>query len=314
MKKYVFGIDIGGTTVKIGFFTSDGVLKDDWEIKTDTTDNGSNILKDIYDSVMAKLEELSIDKDEVEGIGIGLPGPVKKDGTVLRAVNLGWGVFNIEEEFSKLSGLKVKAGNDANVAALGEMYKGGGRGCLDMVMITLGTGIGGGIIIDGKIHPGVNGAAGEIGHIAIEDPEKESKSCGCGKKGCIEQYGSANGIVLTANRFLEEYDKETALKGYDKLNSKIIFDEARNGDQAALEIVEKFYDMIGWQAATIATVVDPERFVVGGGMSKAGQMLIDGIKEHYKKYAFHGTIGAEFSLAELGNKAGMYGAAKLIIG
>lgn len=314
MKKYVFGIDIGGTTVKIGFFTCDGVLKDDWEIKTDTTDNGSNILKDIYDSVMSKLKELSIDKDEVEGIGIGLPGPVKKDGTVLRAVNLGWGVFNIEEEFSKLSGLKVKAGNDANVAALGEMYKGGGRGCLDMVMITLGTGIGGGIIIDGKIHPGVNGAAGEIGHIAIQDPEKETKSCGCGKKGCIEQYGSANGIVLTVNRFLEDYDKETALKGYDKLNSKIIFDEARNGDQAALEIAEKFYDMIGWQAATIATVVDPERFVVGGGMSKAGQMLIDGIKEHYKKYAFHGTIGAEFSLAELGNKAGMYGAAKLIIG
>ena len=193
MKRYAFGVDIGGTTVKMGLFETAGTLLETWEIPTDTSDNGKNILPDIAKAVSAKLEEKKLSPLDIEGIGMGVPGPIGPDGTVLKCVNLGWGVFNVEEELNRLTGFKVKAGNDANVAALGEMWQGGGKGFRDLVMVTLGTGVGGGVIINEKILAGTNGAAGEIGHIPMRDDETEC--CGCGKKGCLEQYASATGIV-----------------------------------------------------------------------------------------------------------------------
>ena len=201
MKKYAYGVDIGGTTVKIGFFETTGKLVDTWEIPTRTENDGELILPDIAESIKENNEKNSITTDDIEGIGMGVPGPVKDDGTVLKCVNLGWGVFNVEKALSVIcGGVKVKAGNDANVAALGEMWQGGGKGYEDVVMITLGTGVGGGIIRGGKIVAGTNGAAGEIGHMPMIDDESEC--CGCGKKGCLEQYASANGLVNVAEKYI----------------------------------------------------------------------------------------------------------------
>ena len=184
MEKLCFGIDIGGTTVKLGLFSIDGTVLDKWEIPTRKEDKGAYILPDVVESLNAKMQEKNINKAQVEGIGIGVPGPVTEDGVVLECVNLGWGIINVEKELEELTGLKVKAGNDATVAALGEMWQGGGKGYNSMILVTLGTGVGGGVIIGGKIITGSKGAAGEIGHILVNYDEPDT--CGCGKHGCLE--------------------------------------------------------------------------------------------------------------------------------
>ena len=259
--KYIFGVDVGGTSIKCGLFTEEGSIAEKWEIPTDTTDRGSHILKDIADSLNDAVMRNSIDRADIEGIGIGVPGPVEPDGTVNKCSNLGWGVFNVENELSSLTGYKVKAGNDANVAALGEMWKGGARGYSNVIMITLGTGVGGGIIVDGKVVAGNNGAAGEIGHITVNPGEKES--CSCGRRGCLEQYASATGIVRYASRYLEANpDAETTLCP-ETLTSKSIFDAAREGDEAAYHIVDETGNVLGSAMATLACVTNPEVFVIG---------------------------------------------------
>ena len=310
MKKYAFGVDIGGTTVKMGLFETTGILLDTWEIPTRTMDGGKNILVDIAEAVGNKLLEKDIKKADVEGIGMGVPGPVGPDGTVLKCVNLGWDVFNVEKKLSQLTGFKVKAGNDANVAALGEMWQGGGKGFKSMVMFTLGTGVGGGIIIDEHILAGVTGAAGEIGHIPMNDEEEEC--CGCGKKGCLEQYASATGIVRMTKKYLKENpDKDTSLK--ENFTAKDIFDAAKEGDEVASLMVDKLGTMLGKACASIACVVNPEAFVIGGGVAKAGQILLDTVEKHYKTYAFHASKETPFKAATLGNNAGIYGGVRLIL-
>lgn len=312
MKKYTFGVDIGGTTVKIGLFKTSGELFDVWEIPTRTIENGIYILSDIAKQIEEKITENGIDKMEIEGIGMGVPGPVDENGQVLGCVNLGWDVFNVDEEMTKLTGLKAKAGNDANIAALGEMWKGGGNGYKNLVMVTLGTGVGGGIILNGKILSGVHGAAGEIGHISMSD--KEEQCCGCGNKGCLEQYASANGIIKITKRYLEEHtEKESSLRNIKSYTSKEIFEEAKKGDEVSLCMVDEVGKLLGKALASIATVIDPEVFVLGGGMSKAGDMLLEAIKKYYIHYAFHATRNVAFKFATLGNHAGIYGAAKLVI-
>ena len=312
MKKYAFGVDIGGTTVKMGLFITTGELLEMWEIPTRTENNGEAILADIADEVKKKMDEKKITADQVEGLGMGVPGPVGPDGTVLKCVNLGWGIFNVEEKMGEMTGLKVKAGNDANVAALGEMWQGGGKGYQDIVMVTLGTGVGGGIIIGGRILAGINGAAGEIGHIPMK--EGETETCGCGKKGCLEQYASASGIARTANRRLaEDVEISTSLRGLGEVTSKDIFDAAKSGDEFALSLVDEVGQLLGKALASIACVVNPEAFVIGGGMSKAGDILIDAIKRYYIAYAFHAERETEFKLAELGNNAGMFGGVKMVL-
>lgn len=308
--KYIFGVDVGGTSIKCGLFTEEGSIAEKWEIPTDTTDRGSHILKDIADSLNDAVMRNSIDRADIEGIGIGVPGPVEPDGTVNKCSNLGWGVFNVENELSSLTGYKVKAGNDANVAALGEMWKGGARGYSNVIMITLGTGVGGGIIVDGKVVAGNNGAAGEIGHITVNPGEKES--CSCGRRGCLEQYASATGIVRYASKYLEANpDTETNLCP-ENLTSKSIFDAAREGDEAAYHIVDETGSVLGSAMATLACVMNPEVFVIGGGVSKAGKILIDSISRGFRKNAFHAVQDTVIVTAELGNDAGIYGGAYLI--
>ncbi|MBD8972672.1 MAG: ROK family glucokinase, partial [Clostridiales bacterium] len=297
--------------VKIGFFETTGKLVDTWEIPTRTENDGELILPDIAESIKENNEKNSITTDDIEGIGMGVPGPVKDDGTVLRCVNLGWGVFNVEEEVEKLLGLPAKVGNDANMASLGEMWQGGGKGFSSIVMVTLGTGVGGGIIINGKMLYGTNGAGGEIGHICVNDDETEV--CGCGKKGCLEQYTSATGITRMAERALNNTDRASKLRNVQYISAKEIFDAAKEGDDLALELVENHGRILGKALASVACVCDPEAFVIGGGVSRAGEILLKTTAKYYQQYVFHACKGTQFVLATLGNDAGIYGSAKAIL-
>ena len=311
MENYVFGIDVGGTTVKCGLFTAEGTVLDKWEIRTNKENGGASILGDIAAAIEAKLQDKKIDKAQVLGVGIGVPGPVKGDGTVLTCVNLGWGKFNVNEEMSKLVGLPVAAGNDANVAALGEMWKGGGQGYRDVVMVTLGTGVGGGIILDGKIWAGSNGAGGELGHMIV-NPE-ETDVCGCGGHGHLEQYASATGIVRMAKKELTANNATTALRKYENLSAKNVFDEAKAGDAVATALVDKLCAILAGALTHVAATVDPQVFVIGGGVSKAGEILTEGLKKHYNQNLLSALYNKEFRLATLGNDAGIYGSAKMIL-
>ena len=311
MKKYAFGVDIGGTTIKMGFFETSGELIEKWEIPTRTEENGVNILPDIAEQIDKKLREKSVEKSDVEGIGVGVPGPVDDDGTVFKCVNLGWGVFNVQIELNRLTELKVKVGNDANVAALGEMWQGGGKGYKNIVMVTLGTGVGGGVIINEKIVSGSDGAGGEIGHINMKENEKET--CGCGNHGCLEQYASATGIVRTTKKYLEEHpDVETKLRE-EEVTAKRIFDCAKDGDAVAEKMVDRTAKILGRGLSQIACVVNPQVFVIGGGVSKAGGMLIEKIQNYYQQYAFHAAKHTYFKVADLGNDAGIYGGVRMIL-
>ena len=311
MKKYGFGVDIGGTTIKMGFFETNGNLVDKWEIKTNTANGGAEILSDIAKSIDNKLAQEAISKDEVQGVGVGVPGPVRSDGVVNRCVNLGWGILSVAEELGALTGLTVKVGNDANVAALGELWQGGAKGCKDAVMVTLGTGVGGGIIIDGKIVAGFHGAGGEIGHITVNPDEIEA--CNCGQYGCLEQYASATGIVRMAKRKLAKTDDETTLRKIEPLTAKDIFDEAKAGDEVAKELVDELGEILGSALSNLACVVNPEAIVIGGGVSKAGTILIDTIQEHFKETSFHALKETRFELATLGNDAGIYGCMAMLL-
>lgn len=311
MKRYAFGVDIGGTTVKIGLFDKDGCVLDKWEIPTRKDNAGASVLPDVADSIKEKMQEKGIENDDVAGVGVGAPGAVDKDGTLVSgAVNIGWGVFNIPKVLSGYLNLPVKAANDANVAAFGEMWQGGGKGYSSLVAVTLGTGVGGGIIIDGKIVIGANGAGGEIGHIHINDDETEV--CGCKKKGCLEQYSSATGIVRLAKKRLEKDDKPSVLRD-GSVSAKSVFDAVKAGDEVAIEVAEEFGDFLGKGLAVVAGSVNPEIFVIGGGVSKAGNVILDYVIPAFRKYVFIACEDTHFALAKLGNDAGIYGAAGLIL-
>ena len=219
-------------------------------------------------------------------------------------------MFNIQEELSALLDMPVRAGNDANVAALGEAWKGGGNGCDNMIMATLGTGVGGGIIIDGRPVCGAHGAGGEIGHLVLNKDETEV--CGCGKRGCVEQYCSATGVVRVAKRYLAAHDEESSLRNVENLTCKDVFDAGKDDDQVALAILDQVYEYLGRFLADICCVADPEIVVLGGGVSRAGQPLLDGARKYFDKYAFHACKETRFALASLGNDAGAYGAFKLV--
>ena len=309
--KYGFGVDLGGTTVKIAYFDETGTMITNWEIPTVTANGGSQILPDIAASIRDFREKNGIDAQALLGIGIGVPGPVDSKGNVNRCVNLGWGTFNISKELSSLTGLPVTAGNDANVAALGEFWKGGGKGCRNMVFVTLGTGVGGGIVIEGKLLHGAHGAGAEIGHMVLN--RNETAVCGCGKRGCVEQYCSATGIVRLAKLALDASQEESALRRANPLTCKDIFDAGKQGDQLALQVLDQYYAYMGEFLANVCCVVNPEVVVIGGGVSKAGNVLLDGLKPYFGKYVFHAASNVQFALASLGNDAGAYGAFKLAL-
>lgn len=307
MNRYYVGADIGGTTVKLGMFSHTGELMEKWEIPTRVEGEGENILPD----VAASIEEKRAEQDgNIMGIGIGVPGPVTDDGIVLKCSNIHWPVLNVRGKLSELTGIaKVKVGNDANVAALGEMWKGGGVGFDSIVMITLGTGVGGGIIVGGKILTGAKGAGGEIGHTKVKWDETET--CGCGGKGCLEQYVSATGIVRMAKTDMRQ---DSVLSGKTaRLTAKDVFDAAKEGDEYALAIVDRFALYLGTALANVAHVIDPEAFVIGGGISGAGDIIIKKVEKYYNDNVLYALKDKEFRLAKLGNDAGIYGAVRMVL-
>ena len=311
MGNYAFGVDIGGTTVKMGLFDREGCVLDKWEIPTVKDNEGASVLPDVAQSILAKMKEKNLELDDLEGIGIGVPGAVDKAGNLVNgAVNIGWKSFNIPKVMNAYINVPVKAANDANSAAFGEMWQGGGKGYTNMVAVTLGTGVGGGIIVNGEIVTGVTGAAGEIGHIHIEDGETDI--CGCGNRGCLEQYASATGVVRLAKRRLAQDDKPSVLRE-GSLTAKTVFDAVKDGDEVAVEIAERFGSYLGKGLAAVANVVNPEVFVIGGGVSKAGEILMDFIEPELQKYVFPASRNVKLALAQLGNDAGIYGAAGLIL-
>lgn len=312
--KYIYGVDLGGTTVKMGLFDGEGKeLLEKWEIPTRKEESGAYILPDIAKAIHDKNEEKKISVEDIVGIGMGVPGPITEDGRVLKCANLGWGIFSVSEELGRMTGVsRICVGNDANVAALGEQWRGGGRGFESIVMVTLGTGVGGGIILHGQILTGSNGAAGEIGHITVNP--KETRVCGCGKKGCLEQYSSATGITRMSKEALENSTVDSELRRYDHpITGLELFKAYKNDDTLAKEIVDTFSDYLGMGLAHVAAVVDPQAFVIGGGVSKNGQIVIDVIREKYEQDVMFALKGKQFRLAELGNDAGMYGACRMVL-
>ena len=311
MKKYCFGIDVGGTTIKCGLFSTDGNLLDKWEITTRTEENGVHILPDIAEAINQKIEDRGLTKNEIEGIGLDIPGPVNEKGVCMLAVNLHWGQVNIVREMEKMTGIRTKALNDANAAALGECWKVGGAGHKNLIMVTLGTGIGGGVVVEGKVIAGAHGSGGEIGHVHVT--EELNEPCNCGNVGCLEQVASATGIVRLAKMQLDQNpDQPSVLRG-KAFTAKDVWDAVKAGDEAADAIAEKFGLYLGRALAAFACVTDPEIYVIGGGVSKAGNVILDYVQKYYRQYAFPGCKDAAFALATLGNDAGIYGAAKVVL-
>ena len=315
MKEYAFGIDLGGTTAKIGLFTTTGDLLEKWEVPTDTSDQGARILRNLAAAVQDKMAQRSLSPDQIEGVGLGVPGPVQDSSVVaIVCANLGgWGDCDAGAQLSQLlGGLRVQVGNDANVAALGEIWMGAAKGCRSAVMVTLGTGVGGGVVADGKLIEGAHGAGGEIGHITVNP--QETAQCGCGKHGCLEQYSSATGVVRCMNKLLEQNpDVPCTLRGRD-FAAKDVFDAARSGDKLAQQEVEDMTLTLALALGNIAAITDPEMFLVGGGVARAGDVLLEPLSRHYQANAFLSCRNTPIRLASLGNDAGIYGAVRLIVG
>ena len=311
MERYGFGIDLGGTTCKLGLFQVDGTLMEKWEIPTDTRENGKNVLPDIAASVEEKIRQHHISREQIIGAGIGVPGAVNNEGVVNRCINLGWGIVPVSKELSSLLSVPVYTANDANVAALGEAWKGSGNGYSSIAMITLGTGIGGGVVLDGQIINGFHGAAGELGHIVVNPEEQDA--CNCGNHGCIEQYASATGIVRQARKQLAESSVDSVLRKEQDLSAKSVFDAAKAGDVLAKKIAEEVCDMLGRVIGTICNVINPEAVIIGGGVSRAGDILLELVQEGFRNSVYHASRDTVIRLASLGNDAGIYGAMKLLL-
>lgn len=314
MTRYLLGVDIGGTTVKLGIITETGDILEKWEITTQTGDQSDQIPHDIWASITEHLEANKINKKSCLGIGVGAPGFVVADtGDIAQAVNLGWKDFPLGEILHDLSGLPVYIENDANIAALGENWLGSGGLAENLVMVTLGTGVGGGIIVSGKIVSGTNGMAGEIGHMTVD---VHGVSCNCGRIGCLETIASATGIGRISEKRVEEKPETELMALYKKkghLTAKDVFDSVKNGDQVAKEIIYEITDTLGLAISNITTIVNPSKIVIGGGVSKAGDALLEPLKEAFKRYALPRIVeGSTFEIARLGNDAGIIGGAYLV--
>ena len=301
--KYCFGIDIGGTTVKMGLFDESGTLLSKWQIKTRTEHQGEAILPDVANSVLKKQREFEIATDDILGIGVGVPAAVCEGGIVENTTNLGWGYKKVKCELQELTGYPIYVENDANLAALGELEKGAGQGCKDVVMVTLGTGVGGGIIINGRIVSGVKGGAGEIGEIYV-DYEIQEEGARVPKN--LEYYASATGINRLAKKKLARNTQKTVLD-IDNVSAKDVFDAAKMDDVVAIEILSTFASYLGQALTNLAVTLAPEAFIIGGGVSSAGDILLEYVRQYYH------APNTRLVLAALGNDAGIYGASSLVL-
>ncbi|VUX18533.1 Glucokinase [Streptococcus pasteurianus] len=313
MTKQIIGIDLGGTSSVLAFITDKGDIAEKWDIPTNIEDGGSHIVPDIIESIRGKMVDLGLSDSDFIGIGMGSPGKVDaEEGTVIGAYNLNWSEpQEIEKAFKESFSLPFYIGNDANVAALGEQWKGAGQSSRDVVMFTIGTGVGGGIVTNGQLVTGFGGAAGEIGHLTVQ--LEESYSCTCGKIGCLEAVASATGIVKLAQNTLATSEVSSVLRDIEELSSKEIFDAAKKGDGLATEIVDKFCQYLGLAVSHVANTLSPRFIVVGGGVSAAGEFLREKITKFAYDYTFPQILTqTEIVLARACNDAGVIGAAQLV--
>lgn len=309
MKNYAFGVDVGGTFCKLGLFETDGTLLERWEIPTDTRDGGTRILPDVAASIQERRKKLP--ENSVLGVGVGVPSPMTQDGVAIKSVNLGWENYPVAVELSRLTGLPVYAANDVNVASLGELWKGSAVGYSNAIVLTLGTGIGGGLIVNGHLVNGETGSAGEIGHVIVNPQETER--CACGRKGCLEQYASATGLVRMAERRLSGTSAHSILREKNPFTAKDIFDAAKAGDAIAVELVESFGQILGSALSDMACVLNPEIIVIGGGVSRAGSIVTDIVQRFFYEKTLFTCKNTKIVLATLGNDAGIYGGVRLLL-
>lgn len=315
MIPYIIGVDIGGTSIQSGLFDPNGHLVSTWNIKTNNKDRGSSIVEDLSQSIEEKLSEYQLDKSMILGIGIGVAGFIDREsGFIHESINIGWRDFPLKRQMEERMGLPVLIENDANAAALGERWKGAGNGADDLIVMTIGTGVGGGVIANGEIIAGANGMGGEIGHYPL-DP-KNGFLCNCGKHGCLETFSSATGIVRHA---LEQVKRnpfgrlaQLAQKG-NNLSSKLIFQLAEEDDPEATAIVNQAADALGYTIAALGVICNPVYALIGGGVSQAGELLLSKIERSFKKYALTRVSDiCEIKLCTLGQDAGIFGGAYLI--
>ena len=318
MSKKIIGIDLGGTSVKFAILTQEGEVQEKWSIKTNILDEGSHIVDDMIESINHRLRLLGLGAEDFIGIGMGSPGVVDREkGTVIGAYNLNWKTLQpVKEKIEKATGISFFIDNDANVAALGERWKGAGENQPDVVFMALGTGVGGGIVAEGKLLHGVAGAAGELGHITVDFDQPIL--CTCGKKGCLETVASATGIVNLTRRYADEYAGDAELKQLidngEDVNAKIVFDLAKAGDELALIVYRNFARYLGIACANIGSILNPSTIVIGGGVSAAGEFLLDGVRKFYEENSFPQVrTSTKLALATLGNDAGVIGAASLVL-
>ncbi|HFI0240035.1 TPA: ROK family glucokinase [Streptococcus suis] len=318
MSKKIIGIDLGGTSVKLAILTTEGEIQEKWSIKTNILDDGSHIVPDIIESILHRFETHGLTKDDFLGVGMGSPGVVDSEaGTVIGAYNLNWKTLQlVKEQFESALGLPFFIDNDANVAALGEQWVGAGNNNPNVVFMTLGTGVGGGVIAAGNLIRGVKGAGGELGHITVDF--EAPFACTCGKKGCLETVASATGIVNLSRRYADQYAGDAKLKqmiddGQD-VTAKDVFDLAKEGDDLALIVYRHFSEYLGVACANIAAVLNPAYIVLGGGVSAAGEFLLDGVRKVFAENSFPQIKeSTQIVLATRGNDAGVLGAASLVL-
>lgn len=317
LEKKLIGIDLGGTTIKFAILTTEGHIQTKWSLETDVTEKGSKIVPAIIESINHHINLYDMNKEDFLGIGMGSPGNVNHaEGTVIGAYNLNWKTLqNVKQLVEQGTGIPFFIDNDANVAALGEQWIGAGNNEPDVVFITLGTGVGGGIILNGELLHGATGAAGEIGHIVVEPGGFD---CTCGNNGCLETVASATGVVRLARTMTEEYAGDSSLKdsidnGYS-VDAKTVFDAARDGDDFAIRVVDKVCDYLALASGNIANMLNPSTIVIGGGVSRAGEFLADKIRQRFVTYAFPPIYkNTKIKIAELGNDAGVIGASSLVL-
>lgn len=313
--KYVLAVDIGGTTVKFGIFEDTGTLVESWSAPTRTENAGAFILPDCAEQISGELRRLGLRQEDATGIGLGVPGPVDEDGLVRGAPNLGWGNLRAGEVLAGLTGIpRVIAANDADAAALGEYAAGAGRDFRSFAFVTLGTGIGCGLVSNGRIVTGAHGAAGEIGHLKMSWEEK--RYCGCGKRGCLEQYASGSGIARIAQDLLassEPEDPPSLLRRVPAPTGKDVFDCAACGDRIALEAADRAARLLGTALSYISAVFDPEAIVIGGGVAQAGELLLAPVRKYYREAVYAPSRETPILTASLGSSAGLYGTAQLIL-
>ena len=318
MSKKIIGIDLGGTSIKFAILTSEGEIQEKWSIKTNILDEGSHIVDDMIESILHRLDLLQLSAEDFIGIGMGSPGVVDREkGTVIGAYNLNWKTLQpVKDKIEKATGIPFYIDNDANVAALGERWMGAGENQPDVVFMTLGTGVGGGIVAEGKLLHGLAGAAGELGHITVDFDQPIQ--CTCGKKGCLETVASATGIVNLTRRYADEYAGDAELKKLidngEDVNAKVVFDLAKEGDELALIVYRNFARYLGIACANIGSILNPSTIVIGGGVSAAGDFLLDGVRKVYEENSFPQVrASTKLALATLGNDAGVIGAASLVL-